>query len=286
MSVKKRVLLILAILLVLGATGFLLLPPQRYAVKLTAYDSLIKPGEKCHLSAKLEHDGPLGVNPDMRGYELAFEGKPFGRRTARTGRDGVATVEIELDAAAGTRFSVDVVFSGSTRHQPAAAAAEVFIWSEKARILVTDIDHTISDFSQLKVPFVDNQNIPILPDADVVLSRLSRDYHIVYLSARDDALYGKTKAWLKLHAFPPGPFFCRDYRIGQSQEAFKTQFLAGFTQRFTHVEVGVGDRPSDAHTYLSVGMQSIMIDPEGKKSFPEGTIVVGSWKEVERRLMK
>jgi hypothetical protein len=286
MSAMKRTLVIVVPLLLVGLCGFTFFPPGEHAVKLTAYDVLIKRGEKCVLSAKLEHDGPLGINPDMRGYDLTFKGKPFGEKTVKTGKDGIASVEVELDAAAGKSFPVDVVFGGSPRHQAAVATLEVYIWPEKTPILVTDIDHTISDFSQLKVPFAENQNIPILPDADTVLTRLAKDYAVVYLSARDDALYGKTRAWLNLHGFPRGPFFCRDYRIGQSQEEFKKNFLGPFTKRFTNVAVGVGDRESDANAYQAFGIKAYMIDPQGKKTYPAGTVIVKNWLEVEERLKK
>ena len=175
-------------------------------------------------------------------------------------------------------------FRRQRHHQPAEATGRVFLWPADSRILITDVDHTISDLALLKVPFTPNERIPALPGAAVALTELSRTHRIVYLSARDEALYDKTRAWLQEKGFPEGPLFCREFRVSVGQETFKRQFIAEFKKRYPQTVVGIGDQPSDARAYLSNGMAALLLDPEGRAELPAGAVRVSSWREVLQQL--
>lgn len=259
---------------------------RMYDVKLTVFDQLAVPGETVTLRAKLEHQGKLGINPDLRGYPLRFSCPPLADQEVKTGRDGMATLEVRVPADAKGIYPVKVAFPGSDHHRPDEAAGRLFAWPADSRILVTDVDLTISGLAELKVPFTPNQRIPTLPGAVEALTELGKTYRIVYLSARDDALCNRTCSWLCASGFPEGPFFCRDFHLGSKQEAFKRAFLADLKKRFPNVAVGVGDKPSDAGAYLANGLRTFIINPKDRERLPKEAVVVESWKEVRERLSK
>ena len=86
---------------------------RQYDVKLTAFDQLARPGETVVVRAKLEHQGVLGVNPDLRGYPLRIAVGPLVDQEVRTGRDGVAALEITVPAEAKAQYPIQVAFAGS-----------------------------------------------------------------------------------------------------------------------------------------------------------------------------
>jgi hypothetical protein len=255
-------------------------------VRLTVFDQLARPDETVVLRAKLEHRGKAGANPDLRGYVLKFHSPSLIDRETKTGADGMATVEVKPPAGTKSPVAFTVAFAGSPHHKPAAAQGRLFVWAADRRLLVSDIDNTISDLAEVKVPFTDNQNIPPLPGAVETLKELSRTQGIVYLTARDDALYPKTRAWLQLKGFPDGPVFCRDFSLLESQEGFKRRFLQTLKNRYRHLIAGVGDKPGDARAYLHAGMKAYLIDPLGEAPVVPGAVMVKTWHDVQRNLAK
>ena len=115
-----------------------------------------------------------------------------------------------------------------------------------------------------------------------MLDELARDYEILYLSARDDSLLARSRAWLDHHQFPRGALLTRDLHLGNlSAESFKTRRLRELQRRFQLV-AGVGDRNEDARAYLEAGLYAIMIGDED--DVPERASKVVRWSEVGRLL--
>src|SRR5262249_15998383 len=84
--------------------------------------------------------------------------------------------------------------------------------------LVVDIDGTLSDYPELKVPF-SGEKAPAFKNSVDTLNPLAKDYNIVYLTARDDALDEKTRGFLfkdhdpgreGVQAFPQGAVLYND----------------------------------------------------------------------------
>lgn len=286
MSTPMRLLLAALPLATLGSVQYFLWSDPHLECKLTVYDAVVTPGDKPTLRAKLEHHGVAGINPDMRGYRLNFSGPPDWKAEATTGKDGVAEVVIDLPNKAGRCIAFDAEFPGSKRHKPARGGGRIFVWDKDSPILVTDIDHTISDLSQARLPFTDIKDIPPLPGAVAALNALAKDYRIVYLTAREDAMLTKTRDWLQLKEFPEGPVFVRDNLFSTTQEGFKSGFLKEFRRRYPKLLVGVAENPHDARAYLDNGLTPYMIDPNGKKKFPPGSVVVKSWDDIAKLLAK
>jgi hypothetical protein len=253
---------------------------DRYAVKLTAFDQLARPGEAVAVRAKLEHAGFAGLNPNLRGYPLRFVGPRGLDVEATTVRDGLAEAGLRYRETSRGPLRVRVTFPGTRNHRPAAETARLFVLGAEARLLVVDVDHTISDLRELDVPFTENVRIPSLPGSVETLNRLARDHLVVYLSARDESLYNKTRDWLRQRGFPDGPLFTRDYSIWESAETFKRQFIADLKKRFPHVEAGIGNTANDARAYLDNGLRAFILDPAGTGRFPEQALVVRSWRQI------
>jgi hypothetical protein len=258
-----------------------------WGVQLIAYDEVARPEECVEVRAKLEHRDLLCLRPNMRGYPLCFHAPPFlDCCWARTASKGVATVPLRLPVGGPCPCRVQVLFPGSTHHRPGESVGRVFTWPADSPILVTDVDHTISDLPQLLVPFTANEDTPPLPGAVEALQEMSRDYRIVYLTARNHCLYNKTRDWLRLHGFPEGPLFSRGCAATQSVVTFKREVIADLRKRFPNVAVGVGDRAGDAEAYLANGLKTILINPKKPHKLPPQVVVVGSWAEAARRVCR
>ena len=254
----------------------------RFGAVLTAFDELARPGEVVTVRAKLEHDGLAGLHPHLHDHLLAFGGPGVGAREARTAGEGIAAVEVRTPGGPGGGVErVRVRFDGSRHHRPAEATARVFAWPAGRPILVVDIDHTISDRRERDVLFVDNAAIPAVDGAVDALTKLARSYRIVYLTARDESLFNKSRAWLEARGFPEGPLFTRDYNLfGPGQGAFKRRFLVDLRRRFPDLAVGVGDTPDDARAYLDAGLKAVLLGPAGGGRYPPESIIVPSWQGV------
>lgn len=259
---------------------------QQYDVKLTAFDQLAAPGETVVVRAKIEHQGVLGINPDMRGYPLRISVGTLLEQEVKTGRDGMAQLEVRVPTDTAAKVPIKVSFAGSGHHRPAEAMSRLFVWPADSRVLITDVDLTISGLAELRVPFTANDKIPCLPGAVEALTELSKTYRIIYLSARDDALCNKTCGWLCQMNFPEGPFFCRDLTLTSRQESFKRETIAALKRRFPGVAIGVGDKPTDAGAYLSNGLQTFIINPKDRGKLAKEAMVVESWQEVRERLKR
>jgi hypothetical protein len=284
---------ILIIVLVLGGTSMATSvhddqhedKPGCCAVRLTVFDQLALPGERVCVTAKLEHAGLLGWDPDMHWYCLAFHFPNTEALRSCTRRDGLACVSIQASADAKALTCFQVRFSGSRHHQPAEARGRAFVWTADCPILVTDVDNTISDFDLLKVPFTPNDRIPPLPDAVNVLNDLGQVYRIVYLTARPVCLYNKTREWLTCHGFPEGPLFCRNYQLGETQAGFKRRFLTTLKNRFPNLAVGIGNRTGDRWAYRKAGLKVILIDPKLTHQKSDDVIVLDCWRRVGQLLL-
>ena len=277
------------ILITVALIGLELPAPRsrgRYEVRLTAYDALTQPGAIVPMRAKLEHAGPWGSHFHMRGYPLRFTSPGLVDEESQTAEESTATVRLKAPSAGPIVCSVAVSFEGSARHNAACANSRVFVWPKNSAILITDIDHTISDLSELKIPFTANERIPAMPGAVAALTELAARYRIVYLTARDEVFYEKTRTWLREKGFPEGPVFSRNFHVGAKRETFKRRFIAELRRCYPDVSVGVGDRPSDARAYLNNGLKAFLLQPKasGADAAPKGAIIVRSWEEVCRHL--
>jgi hypothetical protein len=120
---------------------------------------------------------------------------------------------------------------------------------------------------------------------------------VVYLTHRPDYFGPRSKAWLRKHEFPTGPLLLSD--IGEffgGSGAFKTEQIRNLRERFEKVELGVGDKVSDAQSYHENGLRTYLIldvPPaptaeqlralaEGLNALSQDVQVVRTWAQIER----
>ncbi len=252
------------------------------SLRLTVYDVVAAPGGgTVTFSAKLEKVRLVLANPDLKGREISFflDGKPAG--AAVSAGEGISTVSVPAPAPGPHEIRATL---GNGR-----AFGILLVAPKGARAFVTDIDHTISDFPEPKVPFASIEEMPPLPNASSVLMRLSKQHVIVYLTARDDAILQKTKAWLRFHGFPWGPVLGRDlqfwdlFKKGQGAPSHKQRALQALRQALPDIRFGAGDLAGDMNAYLANGISPFLIAPEGTK-VPEGAQRASGWREIEEAL--
>jgi hypothetical protein len=250
---------------------------------LQGYDALALPGEDVRLAAKLEKMGALRFRPDIEDEEVIFSLNGQALGSNRTDDDGVAAVFYAFKKPG--RYTVRAALPGTSEYRADPAPVLVDVCDPKTRFLVCDIDHTIADISSLEFIVTDNKDVPALPGSVEALRRLARHYHIIYVTARDDAFMKKTRNWMALRRFPRGPVFFWDFLGAKlSHRKYKTRRLAAVKKRFPNLVAGVGDKVGDAEAYLANGLRAIIIGRERDDDLPKKAVWVRSWAEVEKHL--
>ena len=127
------------------------------------------------------------------------------------------------------------------------------------RMVVVDLDKTLVASGFQSVLIGDPEP---MAGSKEVLARLARTHTVVYLTHRPEHFGPKYKAWLEEHDYPPGPVLLstiEQYLRGSGR--YKSAALAELTQRFNRIELGVGDKYSDALAYHENGLRSFWIVP-------------------------
>lgn len=257
----------------------------------TAYDAVCLPGEPVELRARLQAGDLLSA---QSGYVVRFlrDGKIF--KAAETDGDGVAAVTFTPAAAGDVRFAVEVSPNGFPDEPPSPVALLVACRAADTPLMVVDLDKTLvaSGFQDVLI----GEPRP-MPESPRVMKRLAGRYSVVYLTHRPDYFGPKSKAWLRAHAYPAGPLLLSD--IGgflKGSEAFKSRVLAELRRRFKRIEIGVGDKVSDAKAYHDNEIKAfLIIQPdqagsaeelrklsESLAELPDAVQVVTGWDQVEK----
>lgn len=245
--------------------------------KITPYDCIAIAGKGAKLVVKVEKRITY-LNPDYKGARVEFyddRGKPLG--TASTKRDGFSELQVNAPSDPGP-YEYSAVVYGRNDNSSDKVRIRVFAYHVSHEFVVTDIDHTISDFPEMLVPFRDVKKVKPLPKASETLTFLSKRYGIVYLTARDDSLLNMTREWLSMNAFPDGPVVVRDLSAWNlSGEKFKTKKLAELRETIPNFKYGFGERVEDQRAYKANGIQGFHIS---KKVVCDFSITVKNWAEI------
>jgi len=130
--------------------------------------------------------------------------------------------------------------------------------------LVVDIDDTLVSTPAgalcALAPFRLTRAAPLL-GAPAALGRLSRDYRLVYLTARGSFVARGTLRWLDAWGFPRAPVIFSDRILcgGRRHEAFKTRALRGLQAEGHDIRWGIGDKLHDVRAYLAVGARPLLL---------------------------
>jgi hypothetical protein len=260
---------------------------------LTAMDALTVPGQATDLGAQLRGGDFLRA---QAGYAIRFHHRGKLHKVAETDDDGVAAVSFTPTEPGDYEFAVEVAPTGLAEDAPPPARLHVACRAPDTRLAVVDLDQTIvaGGFHTVLI----GTPAP-MPGSQGVLKRLARDHTVVYLTHRPDYFSVKSKAWLRDSGYPPGPLLLST--LGgflKGSGAFKSDMLARLSKQFRRLEIGIGDKISDAQAYHQRGMKSILILPMPQSADPgaytrladdlagldEAVQVVTDWKQVERAL--
>jgi hypothetical protein len=250
---------------------------------ITGFDAAAKPGEEIALKAKVKAPGVLFLlNFPWRKVEFYDGDRLLGSATTNV-TDGIATVKCAFTEEGYHRITAS--FAGDHARGKAGAFMWVLVAPQDKPFLVVDIDNTICKSNILADLFVSISHRRPLPGAAETLQRLSNEYGIIYLTARDEALITSTRKWLDKNGFPHGLILARDLNLANlSSSRFKTAVLKDLGSRFTNVCAGVGDRKGDGRAFLRNGLAAILFH-ENEKDM-KGVWFIKDWKEVAEVLGK
>ena len=279
-------------------------------LRVTGFDAICRPLDQVVIRAKVEHDGPLFLNPDVIGLEVEFILTPISRELppprldgpratpflpegevvdrATTDSDGFATLEVKAPELEGNYvYGLRVPDASLQDLEYSRSYALVAVTAENRPILVSDIDNTICTTNITDLLADRPRAVAPLDRAPQILSKFAEKAQIVYLTARPYAFTERTRNWLSAHRFPPGPIFFRDLSEllpeQPSESGFKKAFLAEkIKPRFSRLLWGFGNIEGDLEAYRPNGMSTILIRPKNPKIVEgiDSAHAVDSWAEI------
>lgn len=261
----------------LGVLLLLLLPGCGPLV-LSVDDTVVMDGREARLVAHVGRQHVLGLRTTVERVPVSFSVSNQGISQNIADGDGRAGVTVQLPESGPLTFDVQAKVNGST----CRATGRIFYWHKGRVIIAVDIDHTISQTDYDKLLMTDiPQASPPLPDARETLAVLSKDYYIMYLTARPRFLLEKTRNWLAAYEFPPGPVVTAPKLSDSMQPTkWKSQALEGLRHTWPDVLIGIGNHNSDAESYAPNGMLPVIIYSQGEELHYADEVVLQHWEAV------
>lgn len=255
---------------------------------LSPFDSLAIEGQNVVLKVKAEQDKVFPFRPDIKDVFIEFSQNSQVLGKAKTDDDGFAKLEISTDHLDQGVYSIDLKLVNNREFTADQEVIQLSIWPVDQRLIVTDIDQTISDVESRNVILrpVTRQN-PFEGSQEALKEIKKRGYKIVYLTAREDALFQLTKSWLSYHQFPEGHLIMWDVdvlerRTPWNHGQYKTAALTKLKEKFPFVAAGFGDKPHDIQAYEVNGIDAYLVRSRHNQevSFPVGTKEFQDWSSV------
>jgi hypothetical protein len=242
-------------------------------------DVTVTPGHSVTLVAQVEHCLVVFGLP-RRGVLVRFTQNEQEVGRALTDACGRASLTLTPPyAPQGTDYVAEALPDGKTLH----ARGAIYTWDTDKTIVAVDIDETISATRYLSLLFdpEDRVSKPIGTSAEI-LTRLSKDYYILYTTARPHVVTGKTRAWLRAQGFPRGPLVDGPgIWATVAQASFKLWRFRQLRHEWPNMLVGVGDRAPDLDGFAKNGMLTLLITHNDWLKAPQ-TVRLPDWLAVER----
>jgi phosphatidate phosphatase PAH1 len=166
----------------------------------------------------------------------------------------------------------------------------IFMASPTDPIIVTDIDEVLSDLPEVQVPFKSNANTKATEGSIEALKSLAPKARIIYLTARDNSLFSKTRAWLRLNGFPSGPVFVWNWNLKnylglsrEEQRAYKAKFLEDLKKRFPHIVAAIGNRSHDAQAFIDAGVPAYILTKDSA-AFSAPVVTAPDWQDLSTKI--
>ncbi len=247
-------------------------PPK--AAVLTGHDTLVPSGVPATLRFKVERD--TYSKYDLKGLTIEFRANGSLLGTAVSDYRGYAAFTLDVPPSSG-----DLVVTGRLSSSSYSAPDETLLVSVRpklGRVVVTDIDKTISNARWSDVTSKSNQYLYPVRGAVAALNDIAKDATILYLTAREDRYRAKTKDWLQRWGFPRGPLICSDDDLGSGDPAIqKTKSLRAVVPYFPNMKWGFGNKNSDARAYSANGLATFLFDTEDAGPYYDYAFVTDDW---------
>lgn len=251
------------------------------AAFLSGYDDILNQQNHFNLKIKLEKKSLIPYRTDLPGETIDFYLNDELIGSDITDDDGIAYLNYHSLPIGVYQFIAKI--SPDSRYKTTPAKLFHVVINKDKPIAISDIDHTLSDASAIRVATQPNRSIKPLKNASAGITFFNKlGFQIIYLTARDDTFILKTKDWLKMYDFLPAPSFYWDYKgagIPQDHGDFKSLVIKKLRQRFSNILIGIGDKPHDIRAYRDHELRSYYIGKADEEIDPDG-IKVNSWDEI------
>lgn len=227
-------------------------------VKAHGYDAITTPNHAVDCQVKFERWFTAG--PDFNHRATQYTAPAAGASQT----DGDGTSHLTVTAARTGVYPISAFLAG---HQNSPGTSRMFVFDPARPAVIFDIDGTLSDLPSWEVVFR-GASAPTFPGAVQLARDLARDYDVIYLTARDEALDGSTRAFLARHGFPDGPVLFNDLGLFTAAERaqlssshhgeFKLRVIQGLQARGVNVRIGIGNAETDGYAYENAGLQSFL----------------------------
>ena len=258
---------------------------------MAGQDVLATPGELVQVEVRLRKTS-LFWEPKPTGVYIFLDGNVY--HAAKTDSNGAVFASFRPPAVGDYPFHVECYAKPG---QPPVKTDILVACREANRpLFVSDIDQTLSCWQERREVLFGAPNA--MSGAAEVMTRIARDYSVLYLTHRWDYLAKRTHRWLNAKGFPGGPIFAaRGWsELVADNEKFKTAVLARISGRFHGGGFGIGDQASDVLAYEGSGLRGILfIDRDGLRKpskvqeaiqqvelVPASAQVVLTWAEAEK----
>lgn len=246
---------------------------------LIADDVIAMDRQPVPLTAYVGRKDLFDLHPDIRRAEVTFqvEGRQIGRDTVD--ERGRAFVVLEDEEDRPLSYQAHTRAGGKSLE----SAGRIFQWDPDRVILAVDIDYCIVRTNYVRLLF--GRHIPVsppFPEAREVLAELSKEYQILYLTARPRSMLDRTREWLEHYAFPPGPVVVSDrFRHVLRQLEWKRDMLKQLHQQYPSLLVSFGNRKLDVQSALPNNLLPLIIESIENDIKPgRGDVVLEDWQAV------
>jgi len=276
-----------------GVQSWLLRAEQ--GILFQGLDTLARPGEEVALSIKLQAGDRLSPKQN---YLVTFFHNDIEIGNARTNADGVAEISFRPMDEGNFHIEARLDEKETGLENPPVAQILVCCRKKDARLMVVDLDKTLvgSGFHTVLL----GDPVPMEHSTEV-MKRLSEDFTIIYLTHRPDYFGTNSKLWLKKCGYPEGPLLLSTLsEFFEGSGRYKSGKISEIKKAFPNLEIGIGDKASDARAYIDNGLKAYLvrrIEPGADKedydemiedieAMPSSTEVVDGWKAIEESVFK
>ncbi|MEZ0230525.1 MAG: hypothetical protein ACAI25_18025 [Planctomycetota bacterium] len=260
--------------------------PIKKAAVLTGFDALVPAGSaKAKVRFKVRRDSASPY--DLKGVKVEFRAKGSSLGTAVTDARGYAELSVSVPASptdllvTGRIAAASFVGALDSTNSVTYVASDAFLLlavrDAARRMLVTDIDMTISALPWAQVVALPIEQLPPVPGAPRGLSDIAKDCSVVYITGRDWTYTAKSKNWLTHWKFPRGPVLLRDEGDKANNYDQRSRVLEQLQPLFPKLLYGFGNRTTDAEVFDDHGLTPYIFHTQEPGPYPSYSVVAKDW---------